>query len=176
MKQLIAIIFITFISLCELTIQTVPQYIYADETEIDGAIIISGVSNPAFNGDVSRYHTAATASNGLGISENNIITVQGASLSDLVQSITTMNNRGIDNLYIHVSSHGLEDKILLGGQRVSADDFAEVISNSDAEDITVSIAACKSGSLIDELSSEVEGKNLNVFTSSDIKGALISSY
>ena len=167
MKWSIIKAFIVCITLCELTFQPAPQYAYADEN--DGAIIISGKSTPAFNGDVSRYYTAATSNDGLGISTGNIILIEGASLSDFNQAITTMNNNGISNLYIHVSSHGLENKILLGGQRVSADDFAEAISNSEAENLTVTIAACYSGSLINEISSATEGKNLSIFTSSDEK-------
>ncbi len=132
-----------------------------------GAIIISGSDHFSFANDVSNMTAALTnTSVGYGISSSNIYSGNNQSFANFQSAINQMNNSGISELHIYVSTHGNKGILKFGDSVVSKAEFISAINQSSASTKHVVLDSCYSGSFYDDLSCVV-GQNGTVITSAD---------
>ena len=130
-----------------------------------GAIVISGTHHNSFGRDVSNMVTALS-DNSVGYGVTNIYSGTNQTFSDFQTAITQMNNNGISELHVYISSHGNKNTIEFSGQLVSKVDFISAINNSSAATIHIVLDTCYSGTFYNDLSAVV-GQNGTVITSTD---------
>ena len=132
-----------------------------------GAIVVSGSGGASFKGDIKDMKDALKNSDtGPGIAEADILTKENASKADIENFITQMNNKNVETLYIHLSSHGGKERIRLSDGVISSENLEKVFKKSNAKKIYITLDACYVGSFINEMkeSLKVNGK---VLTSTD---------
>ena len=130
-----------------------------------GAIVISGTHHQSFGRDVSNMVTAlSNTSVGYGIT--NIYTGTNQSFTDFQAAITQMNNSGVSELHVYISSHGGKNTIRFSDQSVSKSNFISAINSSNASTKHVVLDSCYSGTFYNDLSAVV-GQDGSVITSTD---------
>jgi hypothetical protein len=118
-----------------------------------------GETHPSYIGNTRDMRSALMDTNyGPGISSINILQNQdeeASSFNDFKSYISTMNSKNIDTLYILVSAHGFKNGLALKDDLITANDFADSIASSTAQEINMIITSCYSGSLVDELQDKI---------------------
>lgn len=106
---------------------------------------------------------------GYGVPEENIITQENVTSGELRSLISTMNTKGVTTLHVYVGSHGYQDMITFERDilATTAIDFAAILAGSTASSLHVTIDACNSGSLINELQSTLGTRLSSIATSTD---------
>ncbi len=132
-----------------------------------GAIIISGAGFFSFNNDVNNMTAALTnTSVGYGISTSNIYSGHNQSFAEFQSAVSQMNNNGISELHIYVSTHGNKNIIQFSDRTVSKNEFISAINQSSASTKHVVLDSCYSGTFYNDLSGVV-GQDGTVITSTD---------
>ena len=132
-----------------------------------GAIIISGTHHRSFGRDVSNMFDALTnTSVGYGISSSNIYSGTNQSFADFQSAITQMNNSGISELHMYMSSHGNKNTIKFSDRSVSKNEFISAINQSSALTKHIVLDSCFSGTFYNDLSAIV-GQDGTIITAAD---------
>ena len=133
-----------------------------------GAIIVSGSSDKYSENDIDFMESVLTNTTyGYAVPPNNIIKEHNITWSDFKGAIEEMNNQGISELHLYLTTHGEESGLFqFNNDIVETNAIVNAVQSSDALTIHIIVDACYSGLLYNGLKSLI-GTNGTIITSAD---------